>query len=65
MKSFRVSNGMVKIDGVTYSTFPKEDVRIMGKSGRIHSIVIEGKGQFFPIAGEFNENIARTTKSKK
>jgi hypothetical protein len=56
MKSFRVSNGMVKIDGVTYGILPKEDVRIMGKSGVIHSILIEGKGQFFPIAGVFDEN---------
>jgi hypothetical protein len=62
MKSFRVNNGTVKIDGVTYGILPREDVRVMGKSGYIHSILIQGKGQFFPIAGAFDENAGKTSK---
>lgn len=55
MKSFKVLDGKVKVDGVLYGQSPKDDLVIMGKSGRIHSITIEGKGQFFPISGEFND----------
>lgn len=55
MKSFKVIDGKVKVDGVIYGQSPKDDVNIVGKSGRIHSIMIEGRGQFFPIGGEFND----------
>jgi len=55
MKSFKVSEGKVKIDGVLYGTSPSSDVNVKGKMGMIHSINIEGKGQFFPISGEFND----------
>ncbi len=56
MKSFKVIDGKVNVDGVIYGTSPKEDVVIRGKSGgRIHSIHIGGRGQFFPIGGEFND----------
>lgn len=55
MKSFKVLDGKVIIDGVTYSPTPTES-NIIGKSGgRIHSINIPAKGQFFPISGIFND----------
>jgi len=55
MKSFKVFDGKVKIDGVLYGQSPNPDINIMGKTGRIHSINISGKGQFFPIGGSFND----------
>ena len=55
MKSFRVIDGKVKIDGVLYGPSPSTDVNVMGKSGRIHSINIGNRGQFFPLSGEFND----------
>ena len=53
MKSFKVRDGKIKVDGVYYSESPSENV-IMGKMGKIHSISISGK-QFFPYAGTFND----------
>lgn len=54
MKTFQIRDGIVQIDGVQYSSSPSEsDIR--GKMGRIHSINIEGRGQFFPIGGVFND----------
>jgi hypothetical protein len=55
MKTFKVSDGKVRIDGVLYGPSPVSDVNIMGKSGRIHSINIQGRGQFFPISGFFDD----------
>lgn len=55
MKSFKVSDGKVKVDGVLYGPNPNPDINIMGKTGRIHSINIPNKGQFFPLSGLFND----------
>ena len=55
MKSFKVSDGRVLIDGVLYGTSPVSDVKVKGKMGTIHSIMIEGRGQFFPLSGVFND----------
>ena len=54
MKSFKVRDGKVVVDGVIYGPTPT-DSSIMGKSGRIQSIHIQGKGQFFPYNGTFND----------
>ena len=54
MKSFKVRDGKVVVDGVIYGPTPTES-SIMGKSGRIQSIHIQGKGQFFPYSGTFND----------
>ena len=54
MKSFKVQESKVVVDGVMYSQSPSETT-IMGKMGRIHSIMIEGRGQFFPLSGVFND----------
>jgi len=51
MKSFKVREGKMLVDGVYYSENPSES-HIKGKVGRIHSISISGK-QFFPYGGEF------------
>lgn len=54
MKTFKVIDGKVKVDGVLYGLTPNENV-VRGKVGRIHSINIPSKGQFFPLSGEFND----------
>lgn len=62
MKTFKVIDGRVKVDGVLYGQTPNNDVNITGKSGgRIHSINIQDKGQFFPIAGLFNDGSIKVT----
>ena len=53
MKSFKVRDGKVTIDGVLYGPTPTES-NIVGKSGRIQSINIGGT-QFFPLSGLFND----------
>ena len=55
MKSFQIRDGKVKVDGVVYGTTPSNDINVTGKMGRIHSINIAGKGQFFPIGGLFDD----------
>lgn len=55
MKSFKVNDGRVKIDGILYGSSPISDANVKGKMGRIHSVMIEGRGQFFPISGVFND----------
>jgi hypothetical protein len=56
MKTFKVIDGKVMVDGVVYSSSPSTDCKIIGKSGGIiHSINITGKGQFFPLSGQFND----------
>jgi len=55
MKTFKVIDGKVMVDGVVYSSSPSTDCKIMGKSGIIHSINISSKGQFFPLSGQFND----------
>jgi len=42
MKSFKVRDGKMLVDGVYYSESPSDNV-IMGKMGKIHSINISGK----------------------
>ena len=54
MKSFKVRDGKVVVDGVVYGPTPTES-NISGKSGRILSINIPGKGQYFPYNGTFND----------
>jgi len=53
MKSFKIREGKMLVDGVFYSDKPSENV-IKGKWGRIHSINVMGK-QMFPYGGEFND----------
>lgn len=72
MESFKANDGKVKINGVIYGPNPNNDVVIMGKNGRIHSINVPGKGQLFPIGGVFNdgttpivEEKVETTETKK
>ena len=54
MKSFKVRDGKVLVDGVVYGPTPT-DSDVKGKSGRILSINIPGKGQYFPYHGTFND----------
>ena len=64
MRSFQVREGKVKVDGVIYGQSPVSDVQIKGELGMIHSINIPGRGQFFPIGGEFvnpNVNVVDST----
>ncbi len=63
MKSFKVKDSKVIVDGVVYGQSPKDDVKIMGKSGTIHSINIQGKGQFFPIGGFFDDGSIKVVDS--
>ena len=63
MKSFKVIDGKVKVDGVLYGPSPINDVSVMGKMGMIHSINISGKGQFFPLSGEFNDGSIKVVDS--
>ena len=51
MKSFKIREGNVLVDGVMYSD-STSDTKIMGKAGRIQSIGIDGR-QFFPQSGTF------------
>jgi hypothetical protein len=51
MKSFKIREGNVLVDGVMYSD-STSDTNIMGKAGRIQSISIGGR-QFFPQSGTF------------
>lgn len=54
MKSVKIRDGRVKVDGVLYSPKWYEDVKIMGKAGRILNLKINGI-QYFPLGGEFND----------
>jgi hypothetical protein len=51
MKSFKIREGKILLDGVMYADTPLE-TNIKGKAGRIHSISIGGR-QYFPHSGEF------------
>ena len=53
MKSFKVREGNVLIDGILYSQSQQSNP-IMGKWGKIASIGIGGK-QFFPQSGTFDD----------
>ena len=59
MKSFKVRDGKMLVDGVYYSEKPSENV-IKGKAGRIHSINVGGK-QFFPYGGTFDDGTIPVT----
>ncbi len=59
MKSFKVRDGKMLVDGVYYSENPS-DSPIMGKMGKIHSISISGR-QFFPYGGQFNDGTIKVT----
>ena len=59
MKSFKVRDGKMLVDGVYYSDKPNENV-VMGKMGRISHISIEGR-QFFPYGGQFNDGTIKVT----
>jgi hypothetical protein len=52
MKSFKIRENVVIIDGVHYGPTPSE-YKVYGKTGRIQSITIPNRGQYFPISGEF------------
>jgi hypothetical protein len=60
MKSFKIREGIVHIDGVLYGQNPNE-LKVKGKVGNIHSINIPNKGQFFPIGGEFIDDTLAVT----
>lgn len=62
MKSFKVREGRVIVDGVIYSETPSQAV-IMGKWGKIQSIRIDGRGQYFPIGGEFIDDTLKVVDS--
>ena len=53
MKSYKVRDGKVLVDGIMYGQTPT-DVVISGKVGRVHSINI-GTSKYFPISGLFND----------
>ncbi len=59
MRSFKVRDGKVLVDGVVYGLTPT-DSDIKGKVGRIQSIHIQGKGSFFPYYGTFNDGTIPT-----
>ncbi len=59
MKSFKIREGKMIVDGVMYSDSPSES-NIMGKAGRIHSISIGGR-QFFPYGGQFDDGTIPVT----
>jgi hypothetical protein len=52
MKSFKIRENLILIDGVLYGPTPTE-VKIKGKMGTIQSISVPNKGQFFPYSGTF------------
>jgi hypothetical protein len=62
MKSFKVREGKVLVEGVYYSDSPSSN-EIAGKAGRIHSINIGGK-QFFPYAGQFDDGTTPIVKDE-
>ncbi len=62
MKTFQIRDGKVTIDGVHYSQSPS-DVDVRGLMGRIHSINISGRGQFFPIGGFFDDGSVKVVDS--
>jgi hypothetical protein len=52
MKSFKIRENQVELDGILYGQSPTE-LKIKGKVGMIQSIMVGGKGQFFPISGTY------------
>jgi len=60
MKSFKIRENLIHIDGVLYGPTPSE-YKVQGKAGRIQSISIPNRGQFFPISGEFIDSTIKVT----
>jgi hypothetical protein len=60
MKSFKIREGLVQIDGILYGPTPSE-VKIKGKVGTIQSISIGNRGQFFPYSGTFIDSTLTVT----
>ena len=60
MKSFKIRENHIIIDGVLYGPTPSE-VKIKGKAGTIQSIGIQNRGQFFPISGQFDDGTIPVT----
>ena len=59
MKSFKIREGKMLVDGVMYSDSPSES-NIKGKAGRIHSISIGGR-QYFPYEGTYIDDTIQVT----
>jgi hypothetical protein len=60
MKSFKIRENHILIDGVLYGPTPT-DVKIKGKSGTIHSISVPNRGQYFPYSGTFIDSTLAVT----
>ena len=60
MKSFKIRENKVELDGILYGQSPTE-LKIKGKAGNIQSIMIANRGQFCPISGEFNDGTIQIT----
>ena len=60
MKSFKIRENLIRIDGVLYGPTPTE-VKIMGKAGMIQSISVPNRGQYFPYSGTFIDDTIPVT----
>ena len=60
MKSFKIRENLIRIDGVLYGPTPTE-VKIMGKAGMIQSISVPNRGQYFPYSGTFIDSTIPVT----
>ena len=60
MKSFKIRENQVELDGILYGQTPNE-LKIKGKAGTIQSIMIGNRGQFFPIGGQFDDGTIPVT----
>ncbi len=60
MKSFKIRENLILIDGVLYGPTPT-DVKIKGKTGTIHSISVPNRGQYFPYSGTFIDSTLAVT----
>ncbi len=60
MKSFKIRENLILIDGVLYGPTPT-DVKIKGKSGMIQSISVPNRGQYFPYSGTFIDSTLPVT----
>jgi hypothetical protein len=60
MKSFKIRENLILIDGVLYGPTPT-DVKIRGKAGMIQSISVPNRGQFFPYSGTFIDDTIAVT----
>ena len=60
MKSFKIRENLILIDGVLYGPTPT-DVKIKGKSGNIQSISVPNRGQYFPYSGTFIDDSISVT----